>query len=252
MNTEKGFVDIYLHDPEGITVESVNYKIANGAKIRVPISNYPTIKLNSLTDKRQNSSVPLSTSSTLLTDIGNAGYTGVERPTITLNAYVLVSDSVPLRTGYFGATRVWRGVWDSETTYDYTASPIESKDLVLLGGNVYACIQDNTNKNPSTEMSYWELVPNFVLDYYLLFNMWLFNHRYYLTDIKPGISKTNFGTPINILMNRTDMLDRVVFSSLGVPVIINSITPSGELRFDDPTNPTEYLMGVTIELLVDN
>jgi len=251
MNTEKGFVDIYLHDPEGITVSSVNYKIANGAKIRIPISNYPIIKLNNLVDKRQNSSVPISTTSTFLTDIGKAGITGVERPSITLNAYVLISDSVAARTSYFGADRVWKGTWSSGTSYNYTASP-ESKDLVLLSGNIYACIQDNTNKNPSTETSYWELVPNFVLDYYLLFNMWLFNHRYYLTDIKPGTTKSDFGIPINILMNRTDMLNRTIFSTLGVPVIISSITPSGEMRFDDTSNPKEYLMGVTIELLVDN
>lgn len=78
-------------------------------------------------------------------------------------------------------------------------------------------------------------------DVYLLYNLWRFNHRYYLTDINPGESKPNFGLPINILINRKDMINKDIFTS-AVPVVIESISPSGELiMYPGEENGTEEI-----------
>ena len=82
--------------------------------------------------------------------------------------------------------------------------------------------------------------------------MWRFNHRYYLRDTLPGVSKPDFGLPINILMNRTDMIGSTIFNSSGVPVVIKKISPSGNLKIHKGDDGDEILEEYTIELVVTN
>lgn len=90
------------------------------------------------------------------------------------------------------------------------------------------------------------------LNYYILFQLMQFNHRIYLKDIYPGkeASYTNLSLPINILINRTDLLNKEILSSKGLPVVIKDFTINKvDIDFDAPSL-SDY-MEVSINLVVD-
>lgn len=66
------------------------------------------------------------------------------------------------------------------------------------------------------------------LNHYLLYNMWRYPHRIYLKDMDDNTSNQNVDYPINILMNRNDLLNQTIFSTDGMPLVLQSISPSGE------------------------
>jgi hypothetical protein len=92
-----------------------------------------------------------------------------------------------------------------------------------------------------------------IMNFYMLFNMWMFNHRYYLKDINPdnAATSTDLGLPINILMNRKDMVGKDILTSDGIPVVIRSFKlGKSYFNFDDPTVDKNFIE-CTIEFAVD-
>lgn len=198
-------VKIYLQDIDGITISGTNYKIAKGAKILIPIKQYPAISLSSNLGVDTDTSSPVTTTRNFTNILGNVSYTGFARPTITLEALLPIDENVLSQADYFGV-----------------GSSLTSNQVVA--GN-----------------------------FYLLFNMWIANHTYYLTDVDKEVSKPNLGLPLNILMKRTDIYNNTIFSSSGVPVIIRNISTSGRilnLKTGDDNKENSYV-DCKIDLVID-
>ncbi|MDD2263098.1 MAG: hypothetical protein PHC31_10425 [Clostridia bacterium] len=97
-----------------------------------------------------------------------------------------------------------------------------------------------------------DIVP---MNYYILFNMWLLNHRYYLKDISPYEigSYNNLALPINSMINRTDWFGNEILSSKGLPVIISAITINRAIMdFEMKSDSDSDYIEVQLELVVDN
>jgi len=91
------------------------------------------------------------------------------------------------------------------------------------------------------------------LNFYLLFNLHLLNHRVYLKDINPAkqSSCTNWSTPINILMNRTDIFGNIIFDSTkGMPVLVKEFT-MGDIIYEKNDPNKEMLQSIKIVLELD-
>jgi hypothetical protein len=198
-------VKIYLQDIDGITVNSVTYKLAQGAKIFIPLKKYPTIGLSSNVGLDTDISKPVDSNTSFTEMLGNVSNTGHARPSITLDALIPIDSAIKSETQYFGSP-----------------SNITNTQIVSV-------------------------------NYYLLFLMWLHNHRIYLTDVDAEESYPNLGLPLNILMNRKDYFGNDIFKSTGVPVIITKLNITGQmldLKSSDNIN-TAYLE-CKIELTIDN
>ena len=102
---------------------------------------------------------------------------------------------------------------------------------------------------PATYYTTSSIVP---MDYYILFNLWMFNHRIYLKDVNQASGTyTNLGLPINILCNRTDWFNNTIFSTNGIPVIITGLSIS-DYDFDvGDSQSAENYMIVKIDMVVD-
>ena len=154
-------------------------------------------------------------------------------------------------------------------TSTYPALPLDTstKFLDRLGPTKYSSFKRPQisftfyvpiDKNVDTQNNYFVSTSKYnsnsliVINYYLLFNMWLINHKYYLRDMADNTSKTNLGLPINILMNRNDIFNNEIFSSNGVPVVINNISPTGDFVNLEINNDNVYAMGFKIVLDIDN
>jgi len=208
MDNDLGIIQIYLQDINGITVSSTNYKVANGAKIWIPVKSYPIINMTYNTNPDGEPSVVMKSTDSYMDRFGKTQYTGYNRPTIILDALLPIDEEVLTRAEYAAVSNT----------------------------SIVAC------------------------NFYLLFMLGMINHRYYLTDIRPGTVKPALGLPINILTNkaapnadlRKDIFNNEIFSTSGIPVIIKSIQNQGKLTINDNISKDEtVVMEVKIELLVD-
>jgi hypothetical protein len=92
------------------------------------------------------------------------------------------------------------------------------------------------------------------LSYYLLYNIWRYAHRMYLKDMLDNTIADNVNAdyPINILINRTDLLNQTVFSADGVPVVLTSVKPVGEVLFThSDTKQEETYFEYNLEFMID-
>lgn len=110
------------------------------------------------------------------------------------------------------------------------------------------------NPQTSTASKYTstDIVP---MNYYILFNLWLLNHRYYLKDISPYESGkyNNLALPINSMINRTDWFGNTILSNNGLPVIISGFTIQRAIMdFEMRDENKEDYLEVELELVVDN
>ena len=208
MDNDFGYIQMYLQDINGITVSSTNYKVANGAKIWIPVKSYPIINMTQNINSDGEPSVVMKSTDSYMDRFGKVQYTGYNRPTITLDALIPIDEEVLTRAQY----------------------------AAVANTSIVSC------------------------NFYLLFMLGLINHRYYLTDIRPGTVKPALGLPINILTNkaapyadlRNDIFGNEIFSTNGVPVIIKSIQNKGKLILNDNISADEtVVMEVKIELMVD-
>lgn len=205
MEKDRGIISFHIQDIDGITIDATNYKMANGAKILLPITSYPKLEFKSNLNTTTTTSKIVDGSKTYTQYLGPTKYVGPARLTIPLDIEIPLVDDVPTESQYGS-------------------------------GGLY-----NSNS----------IIP---ASFYLLFNMYLYNHRYYLTDISPGESRPNFDLPLNILCNRRTLAGAVggleIFKTQGVPVIIKDIKINGLVW--DASHTSEAAMSITLTLEVDN
>ncbi len=91
------------------------------------------------------------------------------------------------------------------------------------------------------------------MSFYLLYNLWRYPHRVYLNDLIDNTAIPNVDYPINILINRKDLLDQTIFTSDGVPVVLKKISFIGEgyISHED-TVKKESALEYELEFLIDN
>jgi len=248
LKTDKPFM-ITLQDCDGKIVGSTTHKIANGAYLYIGAKSYPSISFQSNMNSNVKPATLIQTTDTYRDRLGDVSYSSYGRPTITIDAYLDVLTETDTCANYL-ATPVSKGAWSGATAYVFG-------DWVTLGGVSYICNTNHTNNTPPNT-SYWDvytaisstmIIP---LNVYLLFNLQLLNHRMYLKDIAPSkqSSCTNWSTPINILMNRKDIFNNVIFDSTkGMPVIVRDFT-LGDIIFDG-SKSENMLQSVKITLELD-
>jgi hypothetical protein len=101
-----------------------------------------------------------------------------------------------------------------------------------------------------TTYSSTDIIP---LNFYLLFNLHLLNHRVYLKDIHPNkkAACADWSTPINILQNRTDIFNNQIFDlAKGVPVIVRDFS-LGDIIYTRDGDNEEMSQNIKITLELD-
>ncbi len=199
MDRPKDLICINLTDKDGIVVNNTLYKIANGAKIIMYCKGYPVITWDNYTNTQENMHTKITTTNTLSNELGPVKFSGNMRPTIKLQIYVPINDSVPTQAAY-------------------------------------------ASMSGSTPITF-----------YLLYNLWRYPHRIYLNDLLDNTEIPNVDYPINILINRKDLLGQTIFSADGVPVVLKKVSFMGEgyLSHADTINK-ESAFEYELEFLIDN
>jgi len=104
-----------------------------------------------------------------------------------------------------------------------------------------------------TRTQYNAMSGTVAMSFYLLYNLWRYPHRIYLNDMITNNAVPNTDYPINILINRTDLLNQTVFSSLGVPVVLKSVNLVSEESFTHKdTTKEEVWFKYKLEFAIDN
>ncbi len=90
------------------------------------------------------------------------------------------------------------------------------------------------------------------LNFYVLWNLYMLNHRLYLKDIHPSFTTTyaHLDLPINILINNKDWFGHEIFPANGVPVVINKLNvDTVEVNYDE--NGHVYFIKASVGMVVD-
>jgi len=248
INTYK--VLMSLTDKDGFTISGVTYKALQGAQIIFRVADYPDITFPSQFNPDARPATQLKTTDTFRGRFGPAGYSGYDRPKLSMTAYLPITNDVDTFTNYF-AIPVSKGAWDSGTTYAVG-------DWVTSSNIKYICNTAHTNHTPPNT-TYWDVYHEIgsssviIMNFYILFNLWMLNHRFYLKDLNANAvsTNTNLGLPINILMNRKDWFGNDILTSDGLPIIITGVSVSAaHMDFTNPAGDTD-LLEVKIDMVVD-
>jgi len=128
---------------------------------------------------------------------------------------------------------------------------------VKFSGNMRPTIDINImipiSTTVNTRAEYAAMTGQTFMTTYLLYNLWRYPHRIYLNDLITNTEIPNTDYPINILINRTDLLNQVIFSSDGIPVILKSVSQTGEQIFTHKdTQKEETWFEYKLSFVVDN
>ncbi|MDD3972423.1 MAG: hypothetical protein PHC31_10985 [Clostridia bacterium] len=101
ININGEIIKIYLQDVDGITVNSTQYKLAQGAKIFIPLKKYPDITFKSNIGLDTDISAPIDGAKSYTETMGPVANTGFARPTIILDAIIPIDPAVSTENNYF-------------------------------------------------------------------------------------------------------------------------------------------------------
>lgn len=100
MDQLKDLIKINITDKDGITVDSTNYKLANGAKIILITKGYPHLSFDNYLNSQENLHTSRTLTSTLSKELGPTKFSGNKRPTITMDVLIPVMINTPTRAQY--------------------------------------------------------------------------------------------------------------------------------------------------------
>lgn len=153
-----GYISCYLQDIDGITVGSTTYKIANGAKMLLKIAKYPTVSFKLKVNSVVKPGVPLDNTKTFLEKIGGTKYSGFDRPVISIEAYLPITD-IDTQANYFGTSKysstsitpmnyylLWNMAYVNHKYYLTDIKPSESHPDLCLPINILQHRTDIFNK----------------------------------------------------------------------------------------------------------
>lgn len=168
---------------------------------------------------------------------------------------IMMTDKYPFMNldNYVNGQENLNSIVSTTNTLSTALGPVKFSGNVrpTIDFNVYIPISTTVN----TRAEYAAMTGVTSLTYYLLYNMWRYPHRMYLKDMLDNTISANTNTdyPINILINRKDLLDQTVFSADGIPVILKSVMPAGEVTFThENTKKKETYFSFKLSFLVDN
>jgi hypothetical protein len=138
-----------------------------------------------------------------------------------------------------------------ENTLSKNLGPIKFSGPIRPTINIQVVIPVSTSV--PTRANYAAMTGETYLTYYLLYNMWRYPRRLYLNDLLDNTEIPNVDYPINILINRKDLTDQTIFSSDGIPVVLQSVAPAGEvvIKHTDTLKEETY-MEYNLKFVVDD
>lgn len=143
------------------------------------------------------------------------------------------------------------------TKVDVANTLSKSLGPVKFSGNVRPTITLDilitVQNDVPTRENYAAMSGTVAMSHYILYNLWRYPHRLYLTDMVDNTTYTNLDLPINILINRKDLLDQTIFSEDGIPVVLKSITQKNDFTTQDKETLKEQAhFEYTLTFIMDN